>query len=114
MDEDEVRSQEVRQRSSDELAAAIRATRTQAEACRERTLTHDRRMESVMEMLSFGWQGPQANEVLRDLEEAHQTIRGHYLAQAQELEAQSEDLEQEYRRTEEEEAEQTEQEETWD
>jgi len=90
-----------KQRSSEEYATAIRKARSQADSLREEALAHDRRMEEVMDLLSRGWKGAKADAVLRDIEDTRQSIRAQFFAQAAELDEQSEDLQKEYRRAEE-------------
>jgi len=90
-----------KQRSSEEYATAIRQARSQADSLREEALAHDRRMEEVMELLSRGWKGSQADAVLRDIEDTRQSVRTRFLAEASELDAQSEDLQKQFRRAEE-------------
>jgi len=100
-----------KRRSDEEYAAAIRQARAQADSFRERALEHDRRMEEAMELLNRGWKGPKADALLRDIEDTHQSVRALYLAQAAELDAQSEDLQKEYRRSSEQNSEQEKEEE---
>ena len=86
----------------EEFGAAMRRARAQADECRRSALDHDRRMESAMQMLDRGWKGPDADTLLRDLEDVRQSLRNLRLAEAEKLDAQSEELQRELRRAEEE------------
>jgi len=109
MDERKVRTN----RRAQEYAAASRQARAQADAYRERAMAHDRRMGSVMEMLNSGWQGSGATVVLRNLEDVHQSVRSRYLTQASKFDAQSDQLQRESFK-EEDDPERCEGEEKWD
>jgi len=73
-------------------SATIRQLRRQAEDAQDQLRMHDYRMESAMEHLAAGWQGPGGRRAMANLDEIHQHIHASYVAQIRDLEEQADDL----------------------